>query len=194
MSPSFFSNNLPTIINSLNRAEIIDELVTLIVKEPSNDVEENIRYMYSNIACEILTSDVPSIKTRLVEDPLIIGKLYGFFEQEPPLNPLLTSFVCKTFGTLIMKKVELDWFLYQTICLQVLEFIKSKDNFLESILQHFSTPVVMDLLLNMLNEIEDPKMKSNFLEVILHCYLIFQRQRILIYCSYQYFSGSMKSS
>lgn len=166
ISPSFSFINLPSIINSLNRAEIIDELVTLIVKEPSNDVEENIRYMYSNIACEILTSDVPSIKTRLVEDPLIIGKLYGFFEQEPPLNPLLTSFVCKTFGTLIMKKVELDWFLYQTICLQVLEFIKSKDNFLESILQHFSTPVVMDLLLNMLNEIEDPKMKCNFLEVI----------------------------
>ncbi|CAO1345403.1 unnamed protein product [Diamesa serratosioi] len=155
-----------TLLKFLNRAEIIDELVTLIVKEPSNDVEENIRYLYPNIACEILTSDVPSIKTRLVEDPLIIGKLYGFFEQEPPLNPLLTSFVCKTFGTLIMKKGEMDWFLYQTICLQVLEFIKSKDNFLESILQHFSTPVVMDLLLNMLNEIEDPIMKNNFLEWI----------------------------
>ena len=62
--------------------------------------------------------------------------------------------------------MEQDWFLYQTICLHVLEFIKSKDNFLDAILQHFATPVVVDLLLNMLNDVEDDKMKSNFLEWI----------------------------
>lgn len=93
-----------------------------------------------------------------------MNKLYSFFENKGPLNPLLASYVTKTFGMLITKKMEQDWFLYQTICLHVIEFIKSKDNFLDSIVQHFSTPVVVDLLLNMLNDIEDAKMKSNFLE------------------------------
>jgi serine/threonine-protein phosphatase 6 regulatory subunit 3 len=60
--------------------------------------------------------------------------------------------------------METDWFLYQTICLHVLEFIKSKDNFLDVMMQHFATPVVVDLMLTMLNEVEDMKMKSNFLE------------------------------
>lgn len=118
------------------------------------------------MACEIITSDVPSLKQRLVEDPNIMNKLYSFFEQKPPLNPLLTSFICKTFSTLIIKKMEQDWFLYQTICLHVLEFIKSKDNFLDAMTQHFATPVVVDLMLNMLNDVEDAKMKSNFLEWI----------------------------
>lgn len=151
---------------SLNRTEIVDELVTLISTEPSTDIAEENRFLYPNVACEILTSDVPSIKQRLVEDSNIMDKMYSFFEREPPLNPLLASFICKTFSSLITKKMETDWFLYQTICLQVLEFIKSKDNFLDSILQHFATPVVVDLLLNMLNDVEDEKMKANFLEWI----------------------------
>lgn len=140
--------------------------MTLISTEPSTDIAEENRFLYPNVACEILTSDVPSLKQRLVEDSTIMNKLYSFFEREPPLNPLLASFICKTFSSLITKKIETDWFLYQTICLQVLEFIKSKDNFLESILQHFATPVVVDLLLNMLNDVEDEKMKANFLEWI----------------------------
>lgn len=136
----------------------------MISTEPSTDFAEEKRFLYPNVACEIITSDVPSLKQRMVEDPNIMNKLYSFFEQKPPLNPLLASFICKTFGTLIMKKMEQDWFLYQTICLHVLEFIKSKDNFLDAMMQHFSTPVVVDLMLNMLNDIEDAKMKSSFLE------------------------------
>lgn len=65
-----------------------------------------------------------------------------------------------------MKQPEQDWFLYQAICLHLLEFIKSKDNFLDVMIQHFATPVVVDLMLSMLNDVEDAKMKSCFLEWI----------------------------
>ncbi|CRK95737.1 CLUMA_CG009194, isoform A [Clunio marinus] len=153
------------LVKFLNRTEIVDELITLISTEPSLDYPEDKRFLYPNVACEIITSDVPTLKQRMVEDQNIMNKLYGFFEQEPPLNPLLASFICKTFG-MLMKKMELDWFLYQTICLHVIEFIKSKDNFLEVMTQHLATPVVVDLLLNMLNDIEDDKMKIGFLEWI----------------------------
>ena len=151
---------------SLTRSEIVDELVTLITTEPPSDLDENLRFLYPNVACEILTSDIPSLKSRMVEDPAIMNKLFSLFEQKTPLNSLLASFICKTFGTLIVKKMEQDWFSYQTVCLHVLEFIKSKDSFLDNMVYHFSTPVVMDLLLTMLNEVEDTKMKSNFLEWI----------------------------
>lgn len=144
----------------------MDELITLISSEPPTDIEDDKRFFYPNVACEIITSDVPSLKQRMVEDSNIMNKLYCFFEQQSPLNPLLASFICKAFGTLIMKKMEQDWFLYQTICLHVLEFIKSKDNFLDVMTQHFATPVVVDLMLNMLNDVEDAKMKSGFLEWI----------------------------
>lgn len=140
--------------------------MTLITTEPPADLDEKQRFLYPNVACEILTSDMPTLKQRMVEDPAIMNKLFSFFEQTTELNPLLASFICKTLGTLIVKKMEQDWFLYQTICLHVLEFIKSKDNFLECMVHHFSTPVIMDLLLTMLNELEDAKMKSNFLEWI----------------------------
>lgn len=140
--------------------------MTLITSEPSEEIEEDKRFLFPNVACEIVTSDVPSVKQRLVEDSNIMNKLYGFFEREPPLNPLLASFVCKTFSSLIIKKMEQDWFLYQTICLHMLEFIKSKENFLEVISRHFATPVAVDLLLNMINDVEDEKMKGGFLEWI----------------------------
>lgn len=154
------------IVCSLSRAEIVDELVSYILTEPSADISEEKRFLYPNVASEILTSDVPSLKQIIVEDTAIMNKLYSFFESKEPLNPLLASYVTRTIGTLITKKIEQDWFLYQTICLHVFEFFKTKDDFLATIVQHFATPVVVDLLLNMLNDIEDPKMKSNFLEWI----------------------------
>ncbi|KAG5678312.1 hypothetical protein PVAND_007998 [Polypedilum vanderplanki] len=154
------------LVKFLNRPEVVDELIVLITNEPPSDLDERQRFLHPNVACEILTSDLPSLQQRIAEDHTLLNKLFNFFEQKTPLNPLLASFICKTFGTLIMKKVEQDWFLYQTICLHVLEFVKSKDSFLDVMLYHFSMPVVMDLLLTMLNEVEDAKMKSSFLEWI----------------------------
>lgn len=91
---------------SLTRPDIIEELVTLTTIEPSAELDERTRFKYSNIACEILTCDVPALNEKLASDENLLSKLYVFLDSEPPLNPLLASFFSKIMGVLIAKKTE----------------------------------------------------------------------------------------
>lgn len=84
----------------------MDELVTLISKEPSIEIEEKTRYKYPNIACELLTCDVPALNERLASNEVLLDKIYTFLENESPLNPLLASYFSKVMGALIAKKTE----------------------------------------------------------------------------------------
>ncbi|XP_055690524.1 serine/threonine-protein phosphatase 6 regulatory subunit 3-B [Lutzomyia longipalpis] len=154
----------PKLVQFLNRPDILEELVTLITTEPPTDVAESERFKHSNLACEILTSDMPSLNQSLVADPVILQKLYSFLEQKPPLNPLLMSFFCKTFGMLIDRKQHQDWFAYQYVCITVLDFIKSRTDFLGTILQHMGTPVIMDLLLYIIMNTQGPELRQSLLE------------------------------
>ena len=61
---------------------------------------------YPNISCELLTSDVGQINDRLGEDAGLLMKLYGFLQNEAPLNPLLASFFSKVLSILIGRKPE----------------------------------------------------------------------------------------
>lgn len=149
---------------SLHRTEIIDELVTMITTEPPTDIADNIRFKYPNIACEILTSEVPALIERLVGSRPTLEKLYAFLEQDPPLNPLLTSFCSKTFGMLLSKKSDQDWFSYQCVCLQMLEFIKSRPDFLNTIYKHIGIPVIMDLLFQIITTIEGEELRNSLFE------------------------------
>ncbi|GAB0092172.1 serine/threonine-protein phosphatase 6 regulatory subunit 3 [Sergentomyia squamirostris] len=151
------------LVQFLNRSDILEELITLITTEPPTDIAESERFKHSNLACEILTSDLPSLNQSMVEDPVILQKLYSFLEQKPPLNPLLTSFFCKTFGMLISRKHHQDWFTYQYVCHTVLDFIKSRPDFLGAMLQHMGTPVIMDLLLYIIMNIQGPELTQSLL-------------------------------
>lgn len=153
-----------TQLRSLHRTEIIDELVTLITTEPPTDVDEAVRFKHANIACEILTSEVPMLIERLVGSRPTLEKLYAFLEQDPPLNPLLTSFCAKTFGMLLSKKPDQDWFSYQCVCLQMLEFIKSRPGFLNTIYKHIGTPVIMDLLFQIITTVEGEDLRNSLFE------------------------------
>ncbi|ETE62396.1 Serine/threonine-protein phosphatase 6 regulatory subunit 2, partial [Ophiophagus hannah] len=94
------------LVDFLCRQPCMEELVQLISREPPLDVDEKVRFKYPNTACELLTSDVPQISDRLGGDEALWDVLYGFLDQEPPLNPLLASFFSKTIGSLIARKAE----------------------------------------------------------------------------------------
>lgn len=163
----------------LTRPDVIKRLITLTITEPPENLSVAERFKYSNTACEILTFGLPSLDQKLVENTEILQTLYSFLENEPPLNPLLAAFFSKTFSMLISKKSEQDWFLYQKMCLQLLEFIKSRGNFLDLIFKHFATPVIMDLLLQIIKEVQGGTLKKNLYEWLTEQKLVERVIRIL---------------
>lgn len=155
-------------MSSFHQSSIILEMIEMITTEPAADLPEATRFKHPNIACEILTTDMPSLTERLVENPSILEKLYSFLEQDPPLHPLLTSFFSKTFGMLIIKKSEQDWFTYQCVCVQLLQFIKTRERFLDDIFKHIGTPAIVDLLFQIIVNVEGHDMKSTLFDVCVH--------------------------
>lgn len=91
------------------------ELVTLVTTEPKEDIPEQDRYRHPHIACELLTTGIPTLNERLIEDEALLSKLYSFLEVDPPLNPLLASFFSRTMGELVIKRSEQVLLIRKTV-------------------------------------------------------------------------------
>lgn len=85
---------------------MLKELITLTVVEPSSDLDERVRFKYPNIACELLTCDIPAMNERIASDKELLAKLCSFIDCDPPLHPLMASFFSKIMGVLIAKQSE----------------------------------------------------------------------------------------
>ncbi|KAK2838308.1 hypothetical protein Q7C36_013122 [Tachysurus vachellii] len=140
------------LVDFLIRSQCMEDLVGFITQEPSDNVEEKIKYKYPNISCELLTSDVGQINDRLGEDESLLVKLYGFLQNEPPLNPLLASFFSKVLSILIGRKPE-----------QIVEFLRKREDFVDLMIKHIGTSAIMDLLLRMLTCIEPQQLRQDVL-------------------------------
>lgn len=151
------------LVEFLTKQEVLSELLDLILKEPPTDIEEKLRYHLPNIASELITCDVPQINEKLSSDVSLLDKMYSFLDNEPPLNPLLTSFFSKAFGVLITRRSDQNWYSYQLTCLQVIEYIKTKPSFTSLLLKHMGTSAVMDLLLRLITCVEGTEMRQNIL-------------------------------
>ncbi|KAG9334398.1 hypothetical protein JZ751_008147 [Albula glossodonta] len=128
------------LVDFLVRPQCMEDLVTFITQEPCDDMEEKIKYKYPNISCELLTSDVGQVNDRLGEDESLLMKLYGFLQNEPPLNPLLASFFSK-----------------------IVEFLRKREDFVDLMIKHIGTSAIMDLLLRMLTCIEPQQLRQDVL-------------------------------
>ncbi|XP_011502575.1 PREDICTED: serine/threonine-protein phosphatase 6 regulatory subunit 3 [Ceratosolen solmsi marchali] len=149
------------LLKFLTRLDILEELINLIIEEPSQDIDERWRYKYSNIACELLTCEVSILTEKLAGNEMLMSKLYSFIDKEQPLNPLLASFFSKTVHTLLRRTSYQNWFSYQFACLQVLESFKNRKNWIDLLLQHIQTSAIMDLILVLVTKIESHEISQN---------------------------------
>lgn len=133
---------------------------------------DTLRFKHSNIACEILTSDLQAINRSIVCEEKVLLKLYAFLEQDAALNPLLLSFFSKVFGMLWTQKQKQDWFTYQFVCVTLLEFLKSRGNFLDTVLRHVYSPVMLDLVYHMVTHIEGPDIRKTLYEWLMEQNLV----------------------
>ncbi|XP_076799633.1 serine/threonine-protein phosphatase 6 regulatory subunit 3-like isoform X1 [Clavelina lepadiformis] len=140
------------LIDFLCRLDVMEELVGLIITDPPDETNDGIKYKYPNIACELLTCDVPQMNDILGETESLREKLFSFLECEEILNPLLASFFSKVMGILLSRKPE-----------PTLEFIKSRDDFLGSVLKHLETSAIMDLLLRLVTCVEAVDLRAQIL-------------------------------
>ncbi|XP_037371035.1 serine/threonine-protein phosphatase 6 regulatory subunit 2 [Talpa occidentalis] len=141
------------LLDFLCRPQCMEELVSLVTRDPPLDMEEKVRFKYPSTACELLTCDVPQINDRLGGDEALLALLYGFLDHEPPLNPLLASFFSKTAGTLIARKTE-----------QVVAFLRKRGQFVGLVLRHLGTSALMDLLLRLVSCAEPSGLRREVLQ------------------------------
>ncbi|XP_029047430.1 serine/threonine-protein phosphatase 6 regulatory subunit 3 isoform X2 [Osmia bicornis bicornis] len=162
------------LVEYLTRSDVMEELVTLTTEEPPAEIEERWRYKHPNIACELLTCDVPTLNEKLADDDTLLAKLYSFIDTDQPLNPLLASFFSKTIGVLVARKTDQNWYSYQYTCLKVLDFLKSRQTCVDLLLHHLETSAIMDLVLKLVTQLEDTDMRQNILNW-LHSQQLVQR-------------------
>ncbi|KAF6024779.1 PPP6R2 [Bugula neritina] len=141
------------LIDFLVLPHVMEELVQLVTCEPGEDVEDKVKYKYPNIACELLTSDVPQILDKLVENNTYIDKIYNFLLCEHQLNPLLASFFTKVLGLLLVRKPD-----------YLFEYLVAKDDFLGHLLTHLGTSAIMDLLMRLITYDPVISVKSRILK------------------------------
>lgn len=91
-------------LNYLARPDTILELLGLVVDTPDASADENRRYKYPYLACEVLSEDCPQLTDVLVGSRSCLDRLFGFFAQQPPVSALLANYVHRIFFLLFQKK------------------------------------------------------------------------------------------
>lgn len=139
---------------SLIKPEITDQLVDLIIKDPEDVEDEKKKYKRSNIACELLTCDVPLMNEVLANIP-VLNKLSTFIDTDDGLNPLLASFFSKIMILVCFKKPE-----------SMFTFMKENESFTQNLIKHLETSAMMDLLLKLSSGIDNQESRLAILTVL----------------------------
>ena len=169
---------------SLTKPEILSELISLIISEPPQDVDEIERFKLPHVAAEILSCEITQISQSIAQDEQSLEKLFSFMELEAPLNPLLASFFSKAVAMLLTRKPEQvlkfylttflnvlllkipllqNWYEHQYGCVQVIDYLKKKE-FVNLALKHIGTSAITDLVLRLITCMDNGEIRTGVLE------------------------------
>nr|XP_018913938.1 PREDICTED: serine/threonine-protein phosphatase 6 regulatory subunit 3-B [Bemisia tabaci]XP_018913939.1 PREDICTED: serine/threonine-protein phosphatase 6 regulatory subunit 3-B [Bemisia tabaci] len=152
-------NGNKKLLDFLYQPIILEELIDLITTEPSDELPDNEKYRHPFIACELLTTDAIVISRHIAENEHLLDNLLAFVDQKPPLNPLLASFFSRTIVSFFTRSVHQDYYMYQYVCLRVLECMKGKEGFVKQLVAHIGTSAIMELILKMVKEADNSDMQ-----------------------------------
>ncbi|XP_064396518.1 serine/threonine-protein phosphatase 6 regulatory subunit 3-like isoform X2 [Halichondria panicea] len=138
------------LVDFLVRPEMMEELVKYVCQEPSEDVEDKVKFKYPHIACELLTSEVFTITEQLSASEYLMGLLWSFLDSTGPLNPLVGSFISKVLAMLLNKEPMV-----------IFNFMQGREDFLSQFLVHLGTSAIMDLLLQMVAVAETDQIRQD---------------------------------
>jgi len=127
------------LLDFLTEPETLKKLLTYITIEPKEEDDPKRKFKYPFLACEILASEVWAICDAMYQDHSLLNVLYGYFEKDPPLNPLLSSYSSRVAGILLQKKVA-----------ETIEYMKERRDIIGQFLKHLGNASVMDLLLKVI--------------------------------------------
>jgi len=119
--------------------QTLKRLVDYITIEASDDADNKRRFKYPFLSCEILASDVWAICDAMYQHEGLLDELYGYFENEPPLNPLLSTYAARVAAILLQKKVS-----------ETITYLKTRKDIVNHFLKHLGNSSVMDLLLKVI--------------------------------------------
>lgn len=117
------------------------EMETSVAENEEVDEDrEKRRNRYAYVASEILSSDNWSICETVMEARSMLTSFWDFIRPPPPLDPLQASYFTKVNESLFDRKTD-----------EMLDFLKSIDGVVKSLLQHVDSPMIMDLLLKIIS-------------------------------------------
>jgi len=117
------------------------QLLVFITLEPSDaeDEDPKRKYKYPFLACEILASEVPTICDAFFSQPQLLDQLFSYFEKDPPLNSLLSSYTSRVATVLLQRKTP-----------EMITYLKQKQEVVQTFLKHVGNASVMDFLLKVI--------------------------------------------
>lgn len=127
------------LLDFLTEPETLKKLLAYITQESREEDDAKRKFKYPFLACEILASEVWAICDAMYQDHSLLDLLYGYFEKDPPLNPLLSSYSSRVAGILLQKKVA-----------ETIEYMKQRKDIIGQFLKHLGNASVMDLLLKVI--------------------------------------------
>ena len=129
----------------------MEQLIDFVITEPLGDIDDKNRFKYSNIACELLTSNMFFIHNVLFTNESLLNRLYSFIQTDKKLNPLLASFFSKIMCLLLTTDMA-----------KMFEFLTSKDDFIQCLIKHLNISAIMDFTLKLITSTHSDDKINNF--------------------------------